>query len=357
MADILGLAADNILSPMVLFFVLGFAASMVRSDLSFPESVSKAIALYLMMAIGFKGGVEINRAGVNFELLATLAAGIMLGMLLPLVSYVLLRITSRVGGIDAAAIAAHYGSISVVTFIAGSEMLEAASIPYDGFMVAVMAAMETPAILIGLFLARFAASRDGTILERAAGTPATSLGSSIKLGPAPRPGIAEEDHVSNSLLREVFLNGSVVVLVGAFVVGAITGQSGYDDLKPFVVDPFKGVLCLFLLDLGLLAATRLRSAQGLDAGLIIHGLTMPLIGASAGLGAGYLIGLDLGSMTLLAVLTASASYIAVPAAMRLALPQANPGYYVTLSLAVTFPFNLTVGLPLYLAAAQALSVG
>ena len=319
MEGVLSAALDNLLSPLVLCFALGFLAARLKSDLQVPEAVGKALALYLMFAIGFKGGVEVARAG-DLDALAALAAlGLLLSFLLPLPAYGLLRTLGRLDRVTAAATAAHYGSISVVTFLAASAFLERSGIAFDPSLVAIVALMETPAILTGLLLAGGAGSA----------------------GPARRSG----------LLREVLVNGSVVLLVGAFVIGWITGEAGMARLQPFVVDLFPGILAFFLLDLGLVAARSLAKAPPLRPGLLLFAWLMPLLGAASALLLARLAGLSVGDGTTLMVLAASASYIAVPAAMRLALPKANPGIYVTLSLCLTFPFNVALGLPLYLWAA------
>ena len=328
MADIASVAAGNLLSPMVLFFALGFLAATARSDLQVPEAVAKALALYLMMGIGFKGGVELSRYGADGTLLAAIAAGAVLSGLLPILAFGLLHVLTRLSRIDAAAVAAHYGSISVVTFVAGSEFLSLLGVRYEGYMVAVMAVMETPAIVTGLLLAR------------------TGIGPTV----APTLGLGR----GRQLFREIFLNGSVVLLVGAFVIGAVTGDAGMTAVGPFLDEPFRGVLCLFLLDMGLVAASRFRSVTTLSAGAVAFAILMPLIGASIGVLTGSVIGLGVGEAALLGILCGSASYIAVPAAMRLALPEASPAIYLTLSLAITFPFNLSVGIPLYYAMANIL---
>jgi len=326
MPDLVSIAISNILSPMVLFFALGFSAALARSDLAVPEAVAKALALYLMLAIGFKGGAALSEQGLTGELVKTLAAGAGLSFAIPFLAFTLLRLTTPLKIADAAAVAAHYGSISVVTFVAGSEFLNLIGMPFEGYMVAVMAIMETPAIVAGLWLAR--------------------------RGDQSRPAAGGTKTTGKALMREILLNASVVLLLGAFAIGWITGTEGLAAIAPFIVAPFQGVLCLFLLDMGLVAAQRWRSAKGLTAPLFLYGVYMPLISASLGLALAVLIGLGHGEATLLAILSASASYIAVPAAMRLALPEANPSIYLTLSLAVTFPFNLTIGIPLYFAAAR-----
>ena len=331
MHDLLTIAISNLLSPMVLFFALGFAAALARSDLVVPESVAKALALYLMLAIGFKGGAALAEQGLTPLVLTSLAAGVLLGVIIPFLAFTLLRLTTRLSDIDAAAVSAHYGSISVVTFVAASEFLNLIDVPYAGHMVAVMAIMETPAIVMGLLLARRG------LRAQPAGAAAAA--------PATR-------ETGSALMREIFLNGSVVLLMGAFFIGWISGPPGFEAIAPFIELPFKGVLCLFLLDMGLIAAHRWRSATGLTAPLFAFGLYMPPLAAGLALLLAMAFGLGVGEAALLAVLAASASYIAVPAAMRLALPEANPSIYLTLSLAITFPFNLTVGIPLYFAAAE-----
>lgn len=323
----LSLAAQNLISPPVLFFALGLFAALARSGLSIPESVAKALSLYLMLAIGFKGGVAASGHGLGIDLVLVIGAAAALSFLLPFIAFSALRLTTRLGRIDAAAIAAHYGSISIVTFIAATSAIGVAGLTYPGVMVAAAAAMEVPAIATALFLAHRGAGKDAAAAGR---------------GQTP--------------WREVLLNGSIVLLLGSFAIGAATGDTGYTDIAPFITDPFKGVLCLFLLDMGLVAGRELRQVRKtLTPPLLIFGLYMPLLGGVTGALAGKAIGLDTGGIALLATLAASASYIAVPAAMRLALPEAKPSLYLTLSLAVTFPFNLTIGIPLYIALAGWLS--
>jgi hypothetical protein len=301
----------------VMFFGLGLAAGLARSDLAVPDSVAKGLSLYLMLAIGLKGGMALAAPGASEGLLAALALGIALSFLMPLPAFGLLRGMTRLDKVTAAAVAGHYGSVSVVTYAAAAGMLAAAGIAAEPFMPAVLAAMETPAILTALLLAR--SGRTGPVRGK------------------------------RHLAREVLLNGSVVLLLGSFLIGWIGGEAQRAPLAPFVEGLFQGALCLFLLEMGLLAARQLRAAPGrLDARLVGFGLLMPLIGAAAGLGAGLLAGLSPGGVALMMTLAASASYIAVPAAMRLALPEADAGIYVTLSVAITFPFNLVVGIPLYL---------
>ncbi|MCH8466573.1 MAG: sodium-dependent bicarbonate transport family permease [Roseinatronobacter sp.] len=329
MDGILALALENLISPIILFFALGFAAAFARSDLSVPEAVAKGMSLYLLFAIGFKGGASVAAHGVYATLLFSLLAGVILSFLLPFIAFAMLRMLTGLSVVDAAAVAAHYGSISIVTFVAASSVLSSAGLEFEGYMVAVAAAMEAPAILSALWLVARAGGPNGH-------------------GGGMEPG----------LLREILLNGSIVLLVGSFAIGAITGADGLSRIESFIVSPFQGVLCLFLLDMGLVAGRGLRETRGLlRPGLFVFGVLMPLTGAALGLLAGLLLGLSTGGVVLMMTLSASASYIAVPAAMRVALPEANPAIYLTLALGITFPFNLTLGIPIYLAVAQAVTGG
>lgn len=304
---------------MVLSFWLGLFAGLARSDLQIPDAVAKGLSIYLIFAIGFKGGVVVREAPDLARLLPTLVVAAALSFALPLLAFALLRRLSNLERVDAAAVAAHYGSVSIVTFVAATQFLDSYAVPFESFMVAVVAVMETPAIVTGLLLAR------------------------------PRDGAASrEPMLSGELAREVLLNGSVLLLMGAFAIGILTGRQGADEVAGFFEAPFKGVLCLFLLEMGLLVARRFQSGARLSLALVAFGCYMPLLGGLIGGLAGGLIGLGAGGTTLLATLCASASYIAVPAAMRLALPRANPSLSLTLSLGITFPFNIVLGLPIYL---------
>lgn len=321
----LTLALANLGSPLILSFALGLFAALGRSDLVFPEAAAKALSIYLLFAIGLKGGVSVADHGIDLRLGGAIVLGIALSAALPLIAFKMLGLMTRLDRTNAAAVAAHYGSISIVTFVAGTAVLESAGIAADGFMVAVAAAMEAPAILSALWL-----------IGRGGG----------------------EKRMDAELWREILLNGSIVLLVGAFVIGMIVGGEGLAEVSSFFVSPFKGALCLFLLDMGLVAGRGLRrSREVLTGGLLAFGLLMPPVGALAGAAGGALIGLPTGSLFLMMVLGASASYIAVPAAMRVAVPEADPGIYLTLSLGITFPFNLTLGLPVYLALARAIGGG
>jgi len=302
-------------SPVILFFLLGLLASALRSDLAIPEAIAKGMSLYLMAAIGLKGGVAVAKSGVNAEVAAALLAGLVLSFTIPFLAYAVLRSFAKLDQTNAGAVAAHYGSVSVVTFVTANELLGASGLVVAGFMVAVLAVMETPAILSGLMLARRGQGADG--------------------------------QSRGELLREVFLNASVVLLLGSFAIGLIAGPKGYAEVQPLFDSGFKGVLCLFLLDMGLIAARRLIDARALNLRLVILAIAFPLFNGTLGVLVGNLIGLDVATATGLGVLCASASYIAVPAAMRLALPQADPGIYLTMSLSITFPFNILIGISLF----------
>mgnify|MGYP001815209611 FL=1 len=325
MGDILSLAANNLISPIILSFVLGVVAALARSDLTIPEAVAKGMSIYLLFAIGFKGGAGVAAHGVDGTLIATIIAGLVLSFSLPFIAFYLLRVLTPLDVVERAAVAAHYGSISIVTFVAATSVLQGRGLDPEGYMVAVAAIMEAPAILSALWLV----SRSST-----------------------------KANVDAGLYREILFNGSIVLLVGSFLIGVITGEEGLAKISSFIVAPFQGVLCLFLLDMGLVAGRGLRDSRSdLGAGAVVFGIVMPLIGASIGLIAALIVGLSAGGAALLMTLAASASYIAVPAAMRVALPEARPSIYLTLSLGITFPFNLTIGIPVYAALAGTFAGG
>ena len=317
------IAIATLTSPVILFFVLGLLAALARSDLAIPESIAKAMSLYLMIAIGLKGGVAVAKAGIGPELAVALAAGVVASFALPLLAFAALRGFGGLSRINAGAVAAHYGSVSVVTFVTANEVLGATGLVVAPHMVAVLAVMETPAIVTGLLLARGRA--------------------------APASGGRDE------VWREVFLNASVLLLLGSFAIGILGGEAGYEEISPLFDNGFKGVLCLFLLDMGLIAARRMMDAQALSLRLIVLAVAFPLVNGTLGTLAGSAIGLSAGDAAVFGVLCASASYIAVPAAMRLALPEANPGIYLTMSLSITFPFNILFGIGLFAALARALA--
>ncbi len=311
------LILSNILNPPVLFFFLGMMAVFLKSDLEIPQPLPKLFSLYLLMAIGFKGGYEISESGINPEIAVTLSAAILMSVVVPVYTFFVLKLKLDV--YNAAAIAATYGFISAVTFITASSFLGKIGIPFGGHMVAALALMESPAIIIGLVLVRIFTNdkKDGEF----------SWG---------------------EVLREAFLNSSVFLLVGSLLIGILTGKTGWEKLQPFTQGIFYGVLTFFLLDMGLVAAKRIKELRKTGSFLIAFAVFIPVANAIIGILIAKLIGISIGNALLFAVLCASASYIAVPAAMRLTVPESNPSLYVSMALAITFPFNIIVGIPVYL---------
>ncbi|MEB3192575.1 MAG: sodium-dependent bicarbonate transport family permease [Snowella sp.] len=327
------LILSNILNPPVLFFFLGMIAVFVQSDLEIPNPLPKLFSLYLLVAIGFKGGHELVDSGLNPQILVTLLAAILMASIVPVYSFFILRI--KLDNYNAAAIAATYGSISAVTFITASSLLDKLQINYGGHMVAALALMESPAIVVGLILVRFftkvsSVSTDQNELKE------TSWG---------------------EVLREAFLNGSVLLLIGSLITGILTGGSGWGKIHLFVEkDLFYGALMFFLLDMGLVAARRIRDLRQTGMFLIGFAILMPIFNALIGIVLAKMIGMGEGNALLFAVLCASASYIAVPAAMRMTVPEANPSLYVSMALAITFPFNIIAGIPIYLQTIKLLGI-
>ena len=342
----LSLLVDNLRTPAILFFGLGVLAAVCRSDLTLPQPIPKLLSIYLLMAIGLHGGVELANSELTGSVVGLLLAAVVLASVVPVWTFFLLR--WKLDAANAAAMAATYGSISAVTFITANNFLTTLDAPDPaytpgGYMVAAMALMESPAIVVGVLLARWYT------------TPPTVPGPRPMASSSPSPPAAAEAPRRGGvdwgeLFREAFLNGAVVVLVGSLVIGTAIGDDGWESIKPFAYLPFKGVLCLFLLDMGLVAARKLGDLKKAGPGLIAFAIVSAPVHAALGIVTAWLLGAGQGDALLLATLAGSASYIAVPAAMRLAVPEANPGIYVTMSLAVTFPFNITVGIPLYMAA-------
>jgi uncharacterized protein len=310
--DVLQLAVTNLTTPMVLAFVLGVVAALIRSDLRLPEQVYGLLSIYLLLAIGLKGGIELAETSVG-ELWRPLLAALALSIITPFVIFAVTRTAGRLSVPDAAALAAHHGSVSVVTFTAATTFLVAANVEYEGFMPTLLAVMEVPAIVVALILARTRAPGGG------------------ELGEA---------------LREVVTGRSIVLLLGGLAIGAIVGREGLEPVAPLFVALFPGLLTLFLLEMGIVAAARMGDLRSGGVFLVGFGIAAPLVLGAAGVVAGAASGLSVGGTTLLGVLSASASYIAAPAAVRIALPEANPARYLTSSIAVTFPFNLTIGIPI-----------
>ncbi|MBO9337649.1 MAG: sodium-dependent bicarbonate transport family permease [Chloroflexus sp.] len=304
----------NLLSPMVLAFALGITATLVRSDLKLPDELYTTLSIYLLLAIGLKGGIALAQTSLAAfwaPALATLA----LGVIIPIIAYGVARKIGKLSVADAAALAAHYGSVSAVTFAAAQTFLDTVGVRYEGFMPALVAILEVPAIVIALLIAQVAGGPQSGDWRKA--------------------------------LRELITSKSILLLVGGMVIGWLAGPRGGKEVAPLFVDLFKGALTFFLLELGMVAARRFRDLPSAGLFLLGFGIIIPIFNGLLGIWFGSMTGLSLGGSTILGVLAASASYIAAPAAVRIALPQANPGFYLTAALGITFPFNLAIGLPLY----------
>ncbi|AWU97342.1 sodium-dependent bicarbonate transport family permease [Azospirillum ramasamyi] len=336
---------DALLSAPILFFGLGAAIALTGARIPFPEGFGKALAAYLLVAIGLKGGVALAGADVGSVLPLLLTAGL-LSLLMPILGFALLRSAVGLDQVNSAAVAAHYGSVSLVTFVTATKLLESQGVTFGGHMVAALAIMEAPAIVSGLLLA----GATGMVSGAAAGGNGGTM--PVPLGDAGRGGPDQGGSIKDAI-REAAFNGSVLLLAGSLLVGLVIGKPGLQSLHGLFIAPWDGVLCLFLLEMGYLATSRLREAASLSPRLVAFGIAMPLIGAGIGLAAASALGLGLGDAALLVTLCASASYIAVPAALRHALPTAEPGLSLPLSLGITFPFNILVGIPLYLAVSRA----
>ncbi len=318
------LLIENITNPALLFFMLGMLAVAVKSDLEIPPNSSKFISLYLLFSIGFKGGHELMHETFNSQTLATIGFGIGSSIVIPILTFFLLR--RRLGVFNAGAIAAAYGSVSAVTFVTAVNYLEVQQLPVHGHMVAVMALMESPAIIMGLLLiSMFNKTEKEQISKRHA-------------------------------IKHSFTNGSVWLILGSLLIGFITDDKQAKGIEPFTNDIFKGFLAIFLLDMGIISGRKIKAFVSNGPIPLIFAMIAPLI---VGCFAAWLTGFvttDIGDRFLLSILAASASYIAVPAAMKMAVPQANPGLYLPMALAVTFPVNITVGMPLYLSVIHTVSV-
>lgn len=309
-------ALQNLLDPVILFFLLGCLMAAVRSNFEMPPTIFKFFSMYLLMAIGFKGGVALSTATMGWQVFATILSAVVLAAVLPLIAFAYLK--RQFSMVDAAAIAAAYGSVSAVTFITATQFLEREGIPFHSHMLVAMVLMESPAIFIALFLAKKA-----------------------------RQGEVASHHSMREMLREALTDGSQMLLVGSLVIGAIVGIEGKKIMDPFTGEIFKGILALFLLEMGIVVVKKSRELKTGFTRLIGFGLVMPLIGASLAATASMLLGLGLGDMLLLMVLAASASYIVVPAVVKQAIPEANPALYFGAALVITFPFNILIGIPLY----------
>lgn len=309
---------QSLLDPAILFFIFGVLAGAVKSNLEIPPAISRFLSLYLLMALGLKGGFALSHSGLTADVGIGLAAAVMLAISIPLIGYWFLR--RFVSGFDAAAVAATYGSVSAVTFVTAVQYLENIHIPYGGHMAAAMALMESPAIIMAVVFAN---------------------------------GLRQKTSLSmGKVLHESFTDGAQLLLLGAMAIGVMTGDTGKAAMQPFSGDLFKGMLSFFLLDMGLMAARNVPQVKGKSPVLIAYAIVAPVVHASLALGLALVLDLSAGDGALLMVLAASASYIAVPAVLRYALPEANPSLYFGLSLGVTFPLNILLGIPIYVSVAQ-----
>jgi uncharacterized protein len=312
----------NFLDPAILFFIFGVFAGSVKSNLEIPPQISRFLSLYLLMALGLKGGFALHKSGFTSEIALSLGLAIFLAVIIPIIGYSILR--RKLSAFDAAAIAATYGSVSAVTFITATQYLDQFNIAYGGHMAAAMALMESPAIILAIVLANKARA-------------SMSSGQTVKQEPV---GISK-------ILHESFTDGAQLLLLGSMVVALVSGDSGHKLMAPFSIDLFKGMLSFFLLDMGLMAARNFKGLRGKPPITLLYAISSPLSHALLALALCKLIGLPLGNTILLMVLASSASYIAVPAVLRHALPEVNPALYMGMSLGITFPFNIILGIPLY----------
>ena len=312
----------NFLDPAILFFIFGVFAGAVKSNLEIPQPISRFLSLYLLMALGLKGGFALHKSGFTAEIALSLGLAIFLAIIIPLIGYRILR--TKLNTFDAAAIAATYGSVSAVTFITATQYLDQFHIAYGGHMAAAMALMESPAIILAIVLANKARSAHATQTQ----SQRKPIGIS-------------------KILHESFTDGAQLLLLGSMIVGLASGDDGQKLMAPFSIDLFKGMLAFFLLDMGLMAARNLPGLKGKPPITLLYAIGSPLSHALIALALCKLIGLPLGNTILLMVLASSASYIAVPAVLRHALPEVNPALYMGMSLGITFPFNIILGIPLY----------
>ena len=315
-------AISNATSPPVLAFVLGLIAVAVKSDLRLPEALYQGLSIYLLLGIGIKGGVALSEANVG-EVALPILGTLLLGVTIPVLAFWVVGKLTKLDAINRGAIAAHYGSTSLVTFSAALIFLESQQVQYEGFVTTLLAILEIPGIVVGLMLA------------------SRGLGRGLNWGES---------------LREILTSKSIVLLAGGLFLGLITGATGYEKVEPFFGGLFTGVLALFLLEMGIVAGRRLPDVKKAGVGLVAFSLGFPLVAGTLGVFVGEVTGLSLGGSVVLGVLTASASYIAAPAAVRLALPEASPGVYLTASLGITFPFNLIFGIPIMFALGNLLEV-
>jgi hypothetical protein len=328
----------SLLDPAILFFVVGLVAGALRSNLEIPPAISKFLSLYLLMALGLKGGFALAASGLDRQVALSLLAAMTMALLVPTLGYAFLR--RHVSRFDAAAVAASYGSVSAVTFVTAMQYLEGQGLAPGGHMAAAMVVMESPAILVAVLLANSLRQQSVAVAPAGGGAAVATWG-------------APQGQGLGKVLRESFTEGAQLLLLGAMAIGWLSGDAGKAVMQPFSADLFKGMLAFFLLDMGLLVARNFGAARRSSVVLLAYAVIGPLVHAAIALALAAALGLPAGDAALLMVLSASASYIVVPAVLRHAIPEANPSLYFGLSLGVTFPLNLLLGIPLYAWAAAA----
>ncbi len=309
---------SNFASPVVLAFVLGILAKTFKSDLEIPKPLYQGLSIYLLLAIGLKGGVELSKTPFN-DFIWPVVATLGLGIITPIIAYLVLRFIGKINLINSAAIAAHYGSVSAVTFIASISYMESQGLEPEGFMPTLVALLEVPGIIVALMIPQIFSKSKGSF---------------------------------NKALHEVVTGSSIILLLGGLIIGYIAGPVKFESVQPFFVSGFQGALVLFLLELGMVTARRLQDLKKVGVFLVGFGVIVPILFGTMAVWVGQLAGLSIAGSAVLAAMVSSGSYIAAPAAVRIALPRANPTYYLTASLGITFPFNITLGIPLYLTIAN-----
>ena len=304
---------SNFASPVVLAFALGIVAKLLKSDLEIPKPLYQGLSIYLLLAIGLKGGVELSKTSLD-AFIGPASITLLLGLLTPLIAYIILRYLGRMDMINSSAIAAHYGSVSAVTFIAAISYVESLGYSPEGFMPTLVALLEVPGIIVALLIPQLSNGGNGSFKKA---------------------------------LHEVVTGSSIILLLGGLVIGFVAGPVKFESVQPFFVSGFQGALVLFLLELGMVTARRLSDLKKVGVFLLGFGILVPILHGVLAIWLGLMVGLSVAEATVLAAMVSSGSYIAAPAAVRIALPKANPSYYLTASLGITFPFNITIGIPIY----------
>ncbi len=361
----------NLTDPTILFFFLGLLVGIIRSNLEIPAPVTKFLSLYLLMAIGFKGGQALGKTGVSGDATRVIGAALLLALIIPALWFAFLR--KKVNPFDAAAIAATYGSVSAVTFVVASQYVASRGDEVGGYLTVALVLMESPAIIMAVFLATLVRSRLQNSTGDGTGDPSTSRrvtlaaidANTIVPEAAHQAGHRSPEESGHrdpqaplairEVLREAFTDGAHLLLLGSMLIGALSGDTGGTVMAPFIDGIFKGLLSFFLLEMGLLVARQLREVRDVGPFLIAFGLLVPFVNASLAAALGWGLGLSVGDLTMLCTLAASGSYIVVPAVIRYAIPEARPSRYFTLALGITFPLNVAVGIPLYYAVARTLA--